>query len=107
MAKRRVLDDVEIFYVKKNPDKLSVAQLSEKFNVSDATIERILEEERASQKKPQTPMSSLLEAGRKRRNGKVVASVMVPQASQLGDAIRPKGDPLDRLKNCVHKPMGD
>lgn len=107
MAKRKTLTDVEVFYIKQNPEKQTAEQLAEKFNVSSDAVERIFQEVESSKKKAPTTLSQAMEAGRKRRKGKVVASVMVPAAAQISDYLRPKGDQLDKLKNCIHKPMGE
>lgn len=112
MAKKK-LKDFEEFFIRNNPQNLSVDALAEKFECSTQLVERLIEDERVKReaekqkntKKEPTIMSKLI--GKKIRNGKPVAVVMTPAASELSDAVRPKVDGSIKNSKTIHKPFGE
>ncbi len=125
------LTDIEIFYIKENPDKLSVRELAEKLGRNRSTVHKhmvkvvkttvveeptkeVVQEEVKSPVK-QTTQSVGLDAKRAfahvRKKGHSMATVMTPAASEIGDEAgkhnRRSIHDIPSLKNAIHKPYGD
>ena len=93
MAKVVKLTKVEIFYIQSNPDKLSAEELSKSLKKPASLIQKHMVEDKAeevvheSQKKerPKTHYQEVMGTKKDRRNGKKIAVVMTPTASEVGD----------------------
>lgn len=119
MAKRGKLNKVEIHYIESNPENLTVAELAKALDRSEKQVsnhyvepeaeasgEEVNPGHIAKTKKEPTLMRRLM--GRKERNGKPVASVMTPMASELSDERRAKGPKLSKeTQQAIHRPLDD
>lgn len=127
MAKAQ-LTDVERFYIRENPEKLSIAELAKKFGRAANTIINIINK---FKKEPivEQPVEQLAESpvpqptgpvtgpnarrafGHVRKRGQSLATVMTQAASELGDEAgklnRRSINDIPALRNAIHRPYGN
>lgn len=88
--KKKILTDVELFYIQQNPENLSASALSYRLNVQLAKVEEILAEQEAS-KQMEEEVRAKREPTQLRKmitnsEGKNKVSVMSESASEVLDA---------------------
>lgn len=117
------MTDIEIFYIKNNPDNLSDKELAKKVGRSVTAVKRILAEKKvepvvqASEPEPEPvvpnkPRGLAQKAmGHLRKNGHSLATVMTEAASQIADESRKSGKHKksfnEQFKDCVYRPYSD
>lgn len=93
MAKVVKLTKVEIFYIQSNPDKLSAEELSKSLKKPASLIQKhmvekvneVIQPEPPKKERPKTHYQEVMGTKKDRRNGKKIAVVMTPTASEVGD----------------------
>lgn len=107
------------FYIRSNPDKLTIEELAEATGLTEVVVERIVEDEKVKvekeqkrlaasskekKKRPESPFSQAL--GRKERKGQYVATVMTKSAAQIADEARKSSAKLKNDTRFLHNPKG-
>lgn len=95
------LTKIEIFYIKNNPDNMTAIELSQSLKKPVEPIQKVLDEvarEKEEQaqaekdkKKGDTYFRQVMGTKTHKKNGKKIAVVMTPTASELADSTRQKG----------------
>jgi hypothetical protein len=118
MPKR--LTKAELHWIETNPENLSVEDLAKELGFHKNIIQKYMKIKTIPKAEPKLvpevrksiPIdeNADIRLGRRVRNGEVVATIMTPGASEVGDLAREKrGAPnlRDSLKNAIHKPKGN
>lgn len=118
MAKKGKLSKVEEFYITNNRDK-GVDVLAKELDRTQAIVQKTLDSTEATEKTEEEsvkkdgvasvyPGQAGKMMGRHKRNGKNVATVMTPGASQASDEHRQQiGSTRHMNENTIHKPLGE
>ena len=111
MAKRGSMTKYEIFFVKQNPDNLTIHELAKELDRTPNMIAKYYidpekkqeqQQKAIEENKPEPQMFALM--GRHKRGDQNVATVMTKAASELADATRPIENLSQKLKSAIHRP---
>lgn len=119
MGKRRQLTDIEMYYVKRNPDNLTAEEMAIKLNCNITILgdlnslkEKVVEsassikQNESTVAKTFTPEQQMMRDSFQ-KNKKYGATVATPAASQLSDETRASRVGKGRYAAEIHKPYGD
>jgi len=113
MAKSGNLTKQEMYYVKQNPENLTIEELAKELDRTPKTVakhyipleQKQEEEKQEEEQKPEPAMFKLM--GLHKRGKQNVATVMTKAASELADNMRSSQiGGSKKIKSAIHKPRG-
>ena len=114
MPKR--LSRAEVFYIRENPDNKSIEQLSKELGYGIPIIKKYMSptkvvtvQEQSKQKSIPFEENADMRMGKRVKNNEVVATVMTPGASEVGDIAREKLGSVrlgKSIESAIHRPKG-